>query len=307
MVNQPLVSIAMCTYNGESYLPQQLDSILSQTWKNLEVIVVDDVSTENTLELLKYYAAKDNRIKVRQNADNLGFIRNFEKAIQLCRGEFIALSDQDDIWDPNKIERQVNAIGDSLLIYHDSEFVDEQGTSLNRKMSDVRNFYAGNDNRYFLLENCVSGHSCLFKKELVQYILPFPENVFHDWWMAYIATSYGRIGYLPERLVKYRQHQKASTDILRSGPAKKRDILLHMKKEAQRVQTFANGVPANADIKRFSGLLNKRLHSVLCTSLFLFMLRRESILLFIQKKGRFSKFNFVLKYLWGYRLKEMLQ
>ncbi|MDF3077792.1 MAG: epsH 2 [Sphingobacteriaceae bacterium] len=307
MFSQPLLSIAMCTYNGAAYLKQQLDSIVTQTWKNLEIVIIDDCSTDSTPEILHQYAVADSRIIVHQNAANLGFVKNFEKAIQLCRGEFIALADQDDIWDMNKIELQAKALGDNLLIYHDSEFVDEHGQALNRNMSDIRNFYRGKDNRHFILENCVSGHSCLFKKELVQHLFPFPDNVFHDWWLAYIAASYGTIDFLPGRLVKYRQHTQASTDILRAGPSKKRDILTHIQKESDRVHTFASAVPYNQDVARFSQLLSSRLHQYFCFSLFLFMLRRKKILLFIQRKSPISKFNFLLKYLWGYKLKELLR
>ncbi|MFT4918317.1 MAG: glycosyltransferase involved in cell wall biosynthesis, partial [Zhongshania aliphaticivorans] len=98
----PKISVAMCTYNGERFLAEQLDSILNQTYKNIELVVVDDVSTDGTLRLLDEYAARDGRIRVIRNSENIGFVRNFEKAMGACSGEFIALADQDDIWFPEK-------------------------------------------------------------------------------------------------------------------------------------------------------------------------------------------------------------
>ena len=97
MINYPLISIAIATYNGEKYLEEQLDSIYAQTYKNIEVIVTDDCSSDKTVEILKKYY-KSHGLKYVINETNLGFVKNFEKAISLCRGDYIALSDQDDIW-----------------------------------------------------------------------------------------------------------------------------------------------------------------------------------------------------------------
>src|SRR5262245_56238365 len=99
-----LVSIALCTYNGGRFLAAQLDSILSQTHRNLELIIVDDCSTDATGDIIKTYAGQAQRIRFEINTGNLGYNRNFEKGLSLCRAEYIAPSDQDDIWEPLKIE-----------------------------------------------------------------------------------------------------------------------------------------------------------------------------------------------------------
>ena len=96
---QPLVSIAICTYNGERFLKKQIDSLLNQGYSNIEIIAVDDRSTDRTWDMLQEYAQKDKRVQTYQNEKNLGYARNFEKAITLCKGDFIALADQDDIWE----------------------------------------------------------------------------------------------------------------------------------------------------------------------------------------------------------------
>jgi len=98
-----LASIAMCTYNGEKYLREQLDSLVAQDYPNLEIVIVDDCSTDSTPQLLEEYAGQHPNFTIHQNEQNMGFRRNFEKALKLCSGEIISLCDQDDIWFPNKI------------------------------------------------------------------------------------------------------------------------------------------------------------------------------------------------------------
>ena len=99
-----MISIAMTTYNGEKYISAQIDSILSQTVSDFELVVCDDVSTDNTVDILKDYALKDCRLKLCCNGQNLGFKNNFAKAISLCKGEYIAFCDQDDVWTNDHLE-----------------------------------------------------------------------------------------------------------------------------------------------------------------------------------------------------------
>lgn len=108
-----MTGIAMTTYNGEKYLKEQIDSILNQTVSDFELIVCDDVSSDSTMDILNDYAEKDDRVHVFRNEENLGFLKNFEKAIRICldRGaEYVALSDQDDVWTENHLEVLLNTI-----------------------------------------------------------------------------------------------------------------------------------------------------------------------------------------------------
>src|SRR4030095_5004546 len=99
-------SIAMCTYNGARYIAEQLESIAAQTYPPGEIIVCDDASTDNTLEIVKDFASRASMpVRVFVNEENSGSTRNFSKAIGLCGGDLIALSDQDDFWLANKLER----------------------------------------------------------------------------------------------------------------------------------------------------------------------------------------------------------
>ena len=101
--NKPLVSIAMATYNGGKYIKEQLFSILDSDYENLEIIIVDDASSDNTLAIINNFMTVDNRIKLYTSNENKGALYAFERALTLSTGDFIALSDQDDIWDKNKI------------------------------------------------------------------------------------------------------------------------------------------------------------------------------------------------------------
>ena len=121
----PLVSVVLATYNGERFLKQQLDSVINQTYPNLEIIVVDDGSSDNTINILNEYAIRYRNVSVFKNEKNLGFVKNFDKACGLASGEFIALCDQDDYWLPDKIKRCVEAIGDNAMVYCNSMLCNE--------------------------------------------------------------------------------------------------------------------------------------------------------------------------------------
>jgi len=211
-MNKPLVSIILCTYNGEKFLKEQLDSLINQTYSNFEIIVSDDCSTDNTRIVLNDYAHISN-VHLYYKKQNEGYIKNFETAASLCNGTFIAFSDQDDIWVPNKIETLVNNIGTYLLVYSDSLLVNELGESLNKKLSDISVMYSGKSTRGFILWNVVWGHTMLIKKELLECCLPIPNNIPHDIWMAFKATTLSGIVYVNEVLTYYRQHSNTVTRI----------------------------------------------------------------------------------------------
>lgn len=307
-MNKPLVSIALCTYNGATFLTEQLDSVVNQSYPNLEIIIVDDQSKDDTVNILKTYAAKYSNIKVFENETNLGYIKNFERAINLCNGAFISLCDQDDIWELNKIEILINEIQDHILIYHDSEFIQSDGTPMNKFLSDVINMYEGESYKPFLLSNSVSGHACMFRKELANYCLPFPTGIFHDRWIAYSAGNRGSIKYINAALVKYRQHEKSDTNILKLKREKAETILygrIKIEKTLKELEIFA-AFPFNKDqpfVSKLLKLYRTRLTAKFCFRLTVFMYANYKSLLYISKKSTLSKFNFILKYLWGAKLR----
>ena len=302
--HQPLISIALCTYNGERFLREQLDSLVNQTYQNLEIIAIDDCSTDNTLLILKEYENKFDFLNVYQNPNNLGFRKNFEKAISQCNGEFIALCDQDDIWRVDKLEIQCKLINENVLVYHDSELIDENGKALNKKVSDVMNLYQGNQCHTFLFENCVSGHSCLFSKKLIPYILPFPTQIYHDKWIAFVAASQGNISFSKEVLVYYRQHSNSNTDLLRKKKQKGEDGRTKIEKSLEEIKIFKTLLPHDPFIQKIHNLFTNRVNQFLSLELFLVIFKNRAVLYYCKKKSSISVFGYCLKYLWGYRLKK---
>ena len=125
------VSIVMCTYNGERYLKEQLMSLLNQTYSPIEIIIQDDLSTDNTLEIIHDYQERyPGIIHLFQNSRRLGYNQNFLSAYQKANGYYIASADQDDIWETNKIEILIREIGDSTLIFHNSVLFNQKNPNM---------------------------------------------------------------------------------------------------------------------------------------------------------------------------------
>lgn len=208
-----MISIALASYNGSKYIREQLDSILMQTYQDFELIICDDCSTDNTWQILEEYAQKDCRIKIFKNENNLGFKKNFEKAISLCNGEYIATSDQDDIWDKEHlgllkeiIKNDVAAAGEALL-------VNENGKSLNRFMTkDVSGYEIDVDSvrklsHLLFCSNPFSGAVSMFKKEVFYVALPVPEECsFQDTWFTACALCMGNLNFTQRVVTFHRLH-----------------------------------------------------------------------------------------------------
>ena len=208
---RPLVSIALCTCNGADFLPQQLDSLLAQDHVPFELIAFDDASTDATWDVLQSYGPRFAHAQLHRNPRNLGPRANFEQAFRACRGEWIAPCDQDDVWQPHKLSRLLQSANDrTMLIYGDSLLVDEQGQTVAQhpRMSDRYAMVAGDDPRMFALANCVSGHATLIRASVMDRALPIPHGAYYDWWIAFVAANLGRVEYVPEALVRFRQHER---------------------------------------------------------------------------------------------------
>lgn len=203
------LSIALATCNGAAYLAAQLDSIYRQTFQEFEVIAVDDASTDGTAKILQEYSKRFG-LRVYVNTDRLGFIRNFEKAISLCSGDYIALADQDDIWLPDKLSILLDEIGSYSLICTDVKLIDEQGNiitdSMQRRLHTPIPF---KQNQFYseVFINCVRGCTVLFRRDLLNLALPIPDTaVSHDWWLGVCAALRNGFKYLDQPLVLYRTH-----------------------------------------------------------------------------------------------------
>ncbi|MDD5052225.1 MAG: glycosyltransferase family 2 protein [Sulfuricurvum sp.] len=212
MFRNNLISIAMATYNGEIFLHKQLDSILKQTYSNFELIICDDHSTDNTLKILTEYSKHDSRIRIYSNPINIGFVKNFEKALALCTGEYIALADQDDIWEKEKLAVLIHEIGPNLLIHSNCSIIDDQDHVISLYWK--KNVDTFVDLKSLLFRNVVTGCTILIKKDLLLTALPFPEEItYHDWWLAICAAADKKICYTDKSLTQYRQHIRQNTGV----------------------------------------------------------------------------------------------
>jgi glycosyltransferase involved in cell wall biosynthesis len=201
-----LVSIVVATYNGERFLAALLDSLLLQTYKNSEIIVVDDGSTDGTLAILDGYARSHAQIKAIKNDHNVGYQKNFERGFLLAKGDYIAPCDQDDIWLPTKVEVLVRQREDHGIVYCDSAFIDKAGAPLGQKMSEWKVLTNFDDPINFAVGGSVPGHAMLIKKSVVMEAVPFPTTISHDYWLGFVATFGGAMKFVDEPLVLYRRH-----------------------------------------------------------------------------------------------------
>lgn len=213
-----MISIAMATYNGAKFIHEQIDSILNQTIQDFELVICDDCSTDETPEILHKYAQQDDRIRVYINECNLGFKKNFENVIRKCKGEYIALSDQDDIWLPNHLEILLNQMtGETQLVCGSPIFVNERNEELPKKYDYFKkDFVPDNDEdmarHIFLCRSTFQGASMLLKKSFLNIALPIPKDAnFHDSWFAALACFAGGFSFVDEPVMRYRRIGTAVT------------------------------------------------------------------------------------------------
>jgi len=213
------LSIAMYTFNGADYLPEQLDSITKQIRLPDELIVCDDDSTDMTLQILNNFRKNASfQVKIYYNIERLGPTKNFEKAIILCTGDIIVLSDQDDVWLSHKIEKLEHIFKsnpDIGYIFSNAILFDENISPFNYTLWDSipftinqrEKFKKGYQVEILLKRNVVTGATMTFRKELKELILPIPIQWMHDEWIALLASAVGARGiFIEEPLIKYRQH-----------------------------------------------------------------------------------------------------
>jgi glycosyltransferase involved in cell wall biosynthesis len=214
---QAKISVAMCTYNGERFLSQQLDSIAKQTRPPDELVVCDDKSTDQTVEMIRSFAASANcSVKVFANHKNVGFIANFERAIQLCTGDLIALSDQDDSWYPMRLERceqEFAARPEVGLVFSDADIIDGQDQSTGMRLwqnfgfvGELRQRMLAGDYSVLAKNRFVTGATVMFRSRLREYCLPIGSGWLHDEWIAATAASVAEVAPIASPLIRYRQH-----------------------------------------------------------------------------------------------------
>jgi glycosyltransferase involved in cell wall biosynthesis len=198
-----MISVCITTYNGEKYIKEQMDSILCQLSESDEVIVSDDSSTDATLKIIE--DTKDTRIRILPNNHFYSPIYNMENALKYAKGDFIFLSDQDDIWMPHKVKVMLSALKEVDLCVSDCDLIDADGEILHSS------FFKLNQSAKGFLKNVVKnaylGCCMAFKRDILKYVLPFPKSIaMHDIWIGLCVELWGNSLFLDEKLVKYRRH-----------------------------------------------------------------------------------------------------
>ena len=213
-----MISVCMATYNGAIYVERQLRSILKQLDQEDEVIVVDDYSSDATLEVIEKIG--DSRIKVFRNNSNKGVLKTFERAIRLASGEIIFLSDQDDIWYPEKVSSFLqifDARPEVTLVLSDTKVINEADEIVSESFFKNRGAFSSG-----LLHNIIKnkhlGCTMAFRQSMIDKFLPFPADIpQHDIWIGCINSIYGKTSFLNETLMVYRRHQHNASPLKRQG------------------------------------------------------------------------------------------
>ncbi len=211
-----LVHIVLATYNGEKFLHEQLDSLLNQTMQDFTIEVCDDGSQDETLDIVKEYQARDSRITLHQNKKNLGYVKNFIHGVKRSESPYIMLCDQDDVWNPDKIEVTLQKMQEleknnknlPLLVFTDamnynSDTKEEMGCFHKNSRLDT----AKMDAAHLFMENKCIGCTIMLNHEVLPYLQEVPDEIrVHDWWFALICSHFGKIDYVDSPTLLYRQH-----------------------------------------------------------------------------------------------------
>lgn len=305
----PRVSVALCTYNGAAFLPQQFDSLLAQDLREVELIAADDASSDASWQILNDYAPRFAAARLIRNPVNLGLRANFEQVFRACRGEWIAPCDQDDVWLPGKLSRLLAAAdAGTTLVYCDSRLIDERGEPLvdarrGDRVSGRYRMVGGRDARSFALANCISGHASLVRAALLERALPLPEGVAYDAWLAFVAANLGEIRHVAEPLVLFRQHARNASGFagqLRQGA--RRPAIERCEAECRHLEALAGFDGPHQDFFReLLALWRERPQRWLTPGLARFLYRHRESVFAMKPTAPGTKAKHALKYLRGLR------
>lgn len=213
-----MVDILLATYNGEKYIREQIDSILCQSYQDIRIIIRDDGSDDDTVNIIKGYEAKfPNKVLIIEDNERCNnAASNFIQIIQYATSEYVMFCDQDDYWLPDKIYLTYNKMKEMethqgkhvpVLVYTDVMVVDEKLDKAAKKDRKMRSFKFDITLNRLLVQNYVTGCTMMANRALYKNITVYSDEILmHDWWMALYASAFGKIGYLADKTVKYRQH-----------------------------------------------------------------------------------------------------
>lgn len=224
-VDRPTISVALCTYNGASFIAEQIRSICEQSLPPSSIIVSDDASSDRCVEVaqaaldacLRERPGLSIEFRVLRNTTSLRVTKNFERAVRACSGDLIALCDQDDVWHPDRLARMASAFverPDLLLLHTNARLVDGDRRDLGHSLfhaleaspAELAKIHSGNAFDVYLRRNLVTGATTMFRRGLLEAALPFPKEWVHDEWLGIVASAIGRVDVLEDELIEYRQH-----------------------------------------------------------------------------------------------------
>lgn len=200
-----MISVCIATYNGERYIRQQIESIVCQLNVDDEIIVSDDGSTDGTLDIVK--GIGDKRIKIIEGPGRKSPILNFECALKASKGDFIFLSDQDDVWKPDKVEICMKWLKTYHCVVSDAEVTDNRLKPLYPSLYDIMQVRQG---RIYntIWKNGYTGCCMAFRRDVVEASLPFPKDIpMHDIWIGNVAAYKYNVIFIPDRLIHFRRHE----------------------------------------------------------------------------------------------------
>ena len=310
MTQRLTIGVVLCTYNGERYLRAQVESIFRQHRKPDLLLAYDDGSSDGTMALLEELAGvAPFRFVVRRNPGNLGYVRNFEQAIRDCDADIILLSDQDDDWKPEKVSA-LEAVfaydATATAAFSDADIVDEELHPLGSTLLDAVGLakadreavVAGKTLPLLLRRNFACGAALGLRASSREWVLPFPEGAIHDEWIALVNAARGGLRFIPDALIRYRQHTanqiglrssswrtRLDTFLHRHGPETERRLrLMHQLKKR-----LLNTGATHAVLEDIEGAIAHLQHRVSLHGVFL---RRTKQVFSELKSGRYARYSF---------------
>ena len=235
--NKPLIAICLASYNGEKYITEQLESIFAQNYPYFKLYIADDRSTDNTVNIVKTFQDRFvDQIYLTVNDSQLGVVKNFETLLSHCKEKYITLADQDDIWEPDKLTHQLEAMlqlekesaTKACLVHSDLTMIDENAKVIADSYFHFREYRLNQkkDLGHILGPSGVMGNTLMINRELRDKSLPFPPELeVHDYWIAIVAELYGRRKTLQKPLVRYRIHNRNISNSIQSIQSNNRQWL----------------------------------------------------------------------------------
>jgi len=300
-LKNPKITVLLSVYNDEKYIGESIDSILDQTFKDFELLIVDDCSTDGTVDVIRKY--KDSRIRLVVNKKNVDITRSLNKGLKLARGKYIARLDSDDVSIPKRLEKQFNFLEDNkdyAAVGSRTEYIDGDGNHIGywkQEISAEEIFYA------LSYRCCLTSSSMMFNRETVSKIGNYDESSSHaeDYEIFYRISRKHKIYVIPEYLIKYRIRENQRL-VINNSPTRERTFkiasntkidreLLEYLQNRKEEKSFFKRIKLIKELYRFQiniqkegieiGLSGKKLKSICCKKIIIFIIK-----IMVGKKGK---------------------